>query len=565
MDTLISCRKEIRLKGKPFVTKEYLPLNPYVPVFEFSEGEDISFTFTFNTDIVQIFFQNRKGEMEQIVSEEKISFSKQEENGYAPGTFPFQVLYRGNLNEYTFLVKPSQLDFAHVQQMRDSVNGFCKGASLNPYASQETKEGDMDELSALLDILPSVSQMAQLYFQKGYTEVHKKPKISHSSKKISKKSIDWLAKKGLGLSGSLDTLLIEKADFTLDNDQNRLFKEILLYWDGLLVKQIQKLQVSYVDIQQDISDKNELLEDIYKKEISVGESQYINEYSIKKEQKQIYYVSKDKKKKEGLLERNKDVLNSLQKYKSIFEKMLYHSWLQDVSVNKQAHIIPMEQHLRVLLDLNKRYENSLQTKQKRQFFLEKSTYQLFETYTYILLLKLVKKHGFSIVESGNLLYDLSNESRIVLKKENVYCSIVYDQELKKGRYASNNTFCTINSTHNKPDFILSFYHENEVPFLSFIVENKWISGSHIYSSKIETETEVTLYDYLQLGYKSTRLHRGVIQQVLCLYPDSKENELTISDDIFAIGIKPQQNMSKSLGYKNLEQHIFTALEAIQSK
>ncbi|MDO4466417.1 MAG: hypothetical protein Q4C49_05350 [Bacillota bacterium] len=561
MDTLISYEKEVRINGKIMDTEGYLYLSPYAPLFEFNEGEEVSFTFTFPVEIVKVFFQNQEGQMVPIQSDEKISFEKM---SYAPGNYPFEVYYRGNKSTYSFQVQPSQLDMERIRIMRETVNSYCRGASLNQYASQELKESVLDEVSALLEILPKVIQMANTYMKKMYVEVHKQPKLSHSSKRLSKKSMEWLAKKGLGKSGTLDTMLVEKAEFELDNDQNRLFKQNVLYWMDLIDKQIQKLQTTYDDITQDMIQKESILSTIRSQEGILETSSSINEYVKKKAQKQLIYVSEDMVQKERLLIRNKDILDTLFRYKSILERMIVHSWLKDVSLSSKNRIVAHIDQLRVLLECKKQYELSLSEKRQKMTFLEKSTYKLFETYIYVLLLQLLNEQGFSIVESGVLAYDLSNESVIVLKKGSLYCRIQYDIELEKVKKAVEHSYCTINSTHNRPDFILSFYTNENEPLQTMIVECKWMNEGNIYNAKAETDTEITLMDYYQLAYKSDRVQRGVVDRVICLFPDVEESKISIFDkQILGIGLLPQKNLQNSNGIQCLKKQIKKALKEIE--
>lgn len=171
----------------------------------------------------------------------------------------------------------------------------------------------------------------------------------------------------------------------------------------------------------------------------------------------------------------------------------------------------------------------------------------------------LKNYNF---ETDNMIPVLSNQSKLVFYKGFMRCEIGYDYELKKSNDVLNgNEFVTINSHYNRPDFIISFFEENDEIPKSIVVEVKWRPLSVIYNENGDTEIVTKLKDYYSLGYHietpRKKTLRGIIQKVLVVFPDKKQRVVQIQEnEIIGIGLEPNQNINESKIYHELKNYIF---------
>lgn len=272
------------------------------------------------------------------------------------------------------------------------------------------------------------------------------------------------------------------------------------------------------------------------------------------------------------LETYKLIASKLRHYKTNVEYLLYNTWLKGISDIKQRNVRITDSRLLMLSRFREEYriiQNNVLSKYKNgEYFSFKSTPKLFETFTYIALIKIMLSIGFRFTDSENydnenLIYKLSNESVLKLYKDELRCEIVYDKELKKSNSDFlNSDFCYINTSHNKPDFMVSVFKEaSSKPLASVIVEDKWRSKSNIFNDVDDTEVVLTLKDYYQFGFMELKqdkhkLHRGVISKVIVLYPDKEQDALTeIDTDIYGIGLYPSDSFEQSQGFNDLKSQI----------
>ena len=196
---------------------------------------------------------------------------------------------------------------------------------------------------------------------------------------------------------------------------------------------------------------------------------------------------------------------------------------------------------------------------KELAFAEKGTPKLFETFLYIVLIKMFLEEGYSPVnidiKKDDLAFALSNASMFSLEKDNARVDIIYDTELKRSDESDGNQYVYINSQHHRPDFIVSFTNNDDV-VRTVIVEAKWRPLSAIYNRVDDTEVTRSLRDYLMLGYRqkgSRRVRKGVVSKVIAVYPDFQERFTEIAgEDIYALGVIPQDNIATTSGYQNLK-------------
>ena len=200
-------------------------------------------------------------------------------------------------------------------------------------------------------------------------------------------------------------------------------------------------------------------------------------------------------------------------------------------------------------------------------FGEKCTPKLFETYIYVLLIKMLVSEGYEIenysFEKDNVIPILSNQSRTVLTKDSRKCVIEYDYELKKSNEKlESDEFVTINSHYNRPDFIVSFFDDGAVIPEAVVVEVKWRPLSIIYNENGDTEIVTKLKDYYSLAYHvekpKRKTNRGIIQKVFVVYPDIQQRITQIQEnEIIGVGLDPTADVCETDSYQELKNQIFS--------
>ena len=147
------------------------------------------------------------------------------------------------------------------------------------------------------------------------------------------------------------------------------------------------------------------------------------------------------------------------------------------------------------------------------------------------------------VDNDDIIYLISNPGIVALHNGKVHVKIIYDTPLKRSNDAmDHNQYVTVNSKHNRPDFIVSFNDSEDNLLDTKIIEAKWRPLSSIYNELDDTDVVETLKEYFNLGYhdhKRKKTKRGVVSQVFVVYPDSNEVTINIqNDEILAIGTMP---------------------------
>ena len=114
-------------------------------LFEILESDNVFVTFSF-PDPVRIQIENYDdGNMYDVTSDNRFQLSTGREDFgcYFTGYFSVKISNAGSLDNYLFFVKPKNLQYENVKQIRNYVNDFYSGLSLD---IQKKKQGDPSEL-----------------------------------------------------------------------------------------------------------------------------------------------------------------------------------------------------------------------------------------------------------------------------------------------------------------------------------------------------------------------------------------------------------------------------------
>ena len=322
------------------------------------------------------------------------------------------------------------------------------------------------------------------------------------------------------------------------------------------------MQKDLEDKKQDISNLNELVKKQEK-------SKLVNSYVKKSDKFRLSQHEEDYKLIENEYKKQKENILVLKKNQRIIANILYKSWVNNIVDINEFTANVRNQQLKTIIKMKNEYlgiSKGIHKPLNNKIFGEKCTPKLFETYIYVLLIKMLINEGYVLknynFETDNMIPVLSNQSKLVFYKGFMRCEIGYDYELKKSNDVLNgNEFVTINSHYNRPDFIISFFEENDEIPKSIVVEVKWRPLSVIYNENGDTEIVTKLKDYYSLGYHieipRKKTLRGIIQKVLVVFPDKKQRVVQIQEnEIIGIGLEPNQNINESKIYHELKNYIF---------
>ena len=579
--TLDSCAYE-----KDIITKQknvLLNLNKKC-LFSISEPDNVFATFSFNNEDTRIFIEiYDNGEMMEIISGERFHLSSGREDlgCYFPGYFSISIESGNEKEDYLFLVNPANMNYESVLHIRDFINDFYYGLSNDiSKLTAGKKEKNIqthipnaaEKYNFLLKNLAELVNYADQYSNRQKAELVKQNSITNVSK-INRKSIQWLLTKGMEKNSNIyspDKILSSKSRLDRDSYENRIFKSELVFWNreissiiqssesyvSMLLKRIEELETGISNLSESVTKQEQVRQ--------------VNSYVKKSDRCRLEEMEKDRDRYFEDLNGQKSQLGELRKYQRNIVNILYNSWVSEVTDSVQMRTQVFDYRLKSMIGMRNEYlgiSRKIRKASDSYVFGEKCTPKLFETYIYVLLIKMLVSEGYEIenysFEKDNVIPILSNQSRTVLTKDSRKCVIEYDYELKKSNEKlESDEFVTINSHYNRPDFIVSFFDDGAVIPEAVVVEVKWRPLSIIYNENGDTEIVTKLKDYYSLAYHvekpKRKTNRGIIQKVFVVYPDIQQRITQIQEnEIIGVGLDPTADVCETDSYQELKNQIFS--------
>ena len=579
--TLDSCAYE-----KDIITKQknvLLNLNKKC-LFSISEPDNVFATFSFNNEDTRIFIERYdNGEMMEIISGERFHLSSGREDlgCYFPGYFSISIESGNEKEVYLFLVNPANMNYESVLHIRDFINDFYYGLSNDiSKLTAGKKEKNIqthipnaaEKYNFLLKNLAELVNYADQYSNRQKAELVKQNSITNVSK-INRKSIQWLLTKGMEKNSNIyspDKILSSKSRLDRDSYENRIFKSELVFWNreissiiqssesyvSMLLKRIEELETGISNLSESVTKQEQVRQ--------------VNSYVKKSDRCRLEEMEKDRDRYFEDLNGQKSQLGELRKYQRNIVNILYNSWVSEVTDSVQMRTQVFDYRLKSMIGMRNEYlgiSRKIRKASDSYVFGEKCTPKLFETYIYVLLIKMLVSEGYEIenysFEKDNVIPILSNQSRTVLTKDSRKCVIEYDYELKKSNEKlESDEFVTINSHYNRPDFIVSFFDDGAVIPEAVVVEVKWRPLSIIYNENGDTEIVTKLKDYYSLAYHvekpKRKTNRGIIQKVFVVYPDIQQRITQIQEnEIIGVGLDPTADVCETDSYQELKNQIFS--------
>ena len=553
-------------------------------LFSISEPDNVFATFSFNNEDTRIFIERYdNGEMMKIISGERFQLSSGREDlgCYFPGYFSISIESGNEKEDYLFLVNPANMNYESVLHIRDFINDFYYGLSNDiSKLTAGKKEKNIqthipnaaEKYNFLLKNLTELVNYADQYSNRQKVELVKQNSIANVSK-INRKSIQWLLTKGMEKNSNIyspEKILSSKSRLDRDSYENRIFKSELVFWNreissiiqssesyvSMLLKRIEELETGISNLSESVKKQEQIRQ--------------VNSYVKKSDRCRLEEMKKDMDRYLDDLNGQKAQLDELRKYQRNIVNILYNSWVSEVTDSVQMRNQVYDYRLKSMIGMRNEYlgiSRKIRKASDSYVFGEKCTPKLFETYIYVLLIKMLVSEGYEIenysFEKDNVIPILSNQSRTVLTKDSRKCVIEYDYELKKSNEKlESDEFVTINSHYNRPDFIVSFFEDGEVIPEAVVVEVKWRPLSIIYNENGDTEIVTKLKDYYSLAYHvekpKRKTNRGIIQKVFVVYPDIQQRITQIQEnEIIGVGLDPTADVCETDSYQELKNQIFS--------
>ncbi len=564
----------------------FLDLSSEEPQFSFYETDNISVVFEFAESECEVQIETAEtGEMIALESGQEYELSRNGIKEFYPGYFDLLIKNKPKCLEkrLCFFVRPKSADMETVLFLRSFVNDFYDGLSLDLEKKRRMAVEENDQISGansftglgfLLSGFSDVMNYANRYVNSRHEQLTKKDLISPKMARISPKSIRWLVKKGYTKNKDLQkpqVLLTSKPVFTMDNEQNRIFKSHVLYWHSEIKRILDEIKTHREKTAVMLDEINANLPKL-KTELQALQS--ISQIS-KSVKKRIEGKVKDSERKADTLSKLKTQydkwLLQIRRYNAFIENILFNTWVSSIHEERNidnAKVSNVE--LLLLKEKRDRYIGikrrvSFDHRKKTEFFAEKGSPKLFETFLYILLIDILRECGYEVDFSLNpveeLMFDLSSESKMTLNHPNrSKCEIFYDKYIEDASYPfATSDYCSINSLHCRPDFVLSFIDEYGELKKTLVIDAKWRRFSNIYNIYGDTDVMLNLKDYLNLGYydaEEARLITGAITKVVAIYPDHDEKTTdTVRGMVSFCGLKICKEIKQTKNYSHLQELI----------
>lgn len=547
-------------------------------LFEISEYKEALFSYNcINKNsyiIIDTFLENQK----KVVSNEEIYLNRSLNNIKEHVSLPagkYSVIYFDGEKQFDFkyLVKPSAITEEDLENIKSLLETFSQGITEDVLAIKrlgyEFKSLDINEFLKLNNLLNETNRLKKNLDNiliNPISELQKEYYKQNYIRKIDTKICNYLCKNGINIYQEkrnnifLNKKVIEKKDISENIWLIQTLKKIKVFFNSFLIKFKIEAQKIKKQISITNSDKNKLEAKIKKlSKVNIGS------LNLRLEKNKLISLKANIKD----LSKNSEIVN-LYIQKIVLFLNIIDNFIKEFNIKESTHKKNIS--LKILNNPNYSYINTLKIKNfnknlkfknNEYIFQNRQTFELYEYFCFLMIIDILKKFDFKL-NLNNIFIDglkniiASNETYILENKNGYYIKLAYDKEIEP---IINGVGFRGNSTHNKPDFLLSLYDKNNNLIKCIIIEIKCCLSKYLYNEKFQTEQyeQITSYTYYQYHFHN-KIDRNIIKKVIVLYPTQKklipEN---ISELETFIDIKPSLNLEESNGYFNLKLELYNFL------
>lgn len=547
-------------------------------LFEINEYKEALFSYSsINKDsymLIDTFSENKK----KIVPNEEIYLNRSLNNIKEDLSLPagkYSIIYSDGEKQYNFkyLVKPSAITEDDLKNIKYHLEFFSQGITEDILAikrlGSEVKSLDINELLKLNNFLNETNRLKKILHNiltNPITELQKEYHTQNYIQKIDSKICNYLCKNGINIYQEkrnnifLNKRVIEKKDISENIWLIQTLKEMKSFFYSFLIK----FQVESEKIKVQISITNNNKKNLEKKIKQLSEVN-IGDLNLKLEKNKLFNLIDLLK----VLSKNEELINLYIKKILLFLNII-DTFIKEFNIKDNIHKKNIT--LKALNNPNYFYINTLRIKNfnknlklenNKYIFQNKQTFELYEYFCFLLIVDILEKLNFKLNLNNNFINGFKNkitpnETYFLLNKNGYYIKLAYDKEIES---IVNGIGFRGNTTHNKPDFLLSLYDKNNNLVKCIIIEVKCCLSKHLYSKEFITKQyeQISSYTYYQYHFYD-KIDRNIIKKVIVLYPTQKKLiPQNISELEQFIDIKPSLNIEESNGYFNLKSELTSFL------
>lgn len=537
------------------------------PLIEFNEKQYFSLTLL-SSEKFSIFFENPFSEMINILCgiETKLSYENDQE--YVPGDYLIKFQVGDSLYDGYFRVLPSSLSRTELYDLRNAIEKFQDGLSRDLFFKQisdKSLEYDLSINNAFANykrIQKNINRLKReidFVINNPITGFQKKYEQSKDEKRQDSKTERWKEIKSEQYQRSInddETFLNRKLEVTLNNEENSIIKFRIAHFNSILEEIVKNFKHKENISQNRIRELNEKIKDLVEYQTGIDHKLSFRINSIQKEIEQLKREIEDVTQKIIMVQ---DILSNLVKHSNHIKYILESTWLTNVEsfqVNINYKSIQHNQTkrlLRTLDEITKSQKNN--TKGYLDYELQfRPTSYLFEVYTMLVIHSALLKMGYNpidteIFQRNSGFLDVIAETVMIYQLNNRRIEVRYDKSVPKFYRHKTSGFYNINANHNKPDFLIAVFNQEDNNLLdAFIIEAKCTKTEYLYGRYEETKLTEQFKDYLSFAYiegksDDQKLRKGVIRKVMVVYPDvQQQSHITEYDQIEFIGVNPSMDI-----------------------
>lgn len=548
-------------------------------LFEISEYRETEFSYSDNNEnsyiIIETFSENKK----KIVSKETPIFLNRSLNHLNPlesdevslpaGSYPIIYFDGEKQRNFQYIVKPSAINEEDLEIIKYHLENFSQGLNEDILSikrlGNEFKKIDINSIIKLNNLFNESNRLQRVLkkiLDNPINELKKEYIKQSYLVKVDIKICNYLCKNNINVHrDQRKNIFLNKKVVEQKNTPENIWliqnlKEIKSFLNVFLLKFRRESESIKNKKKTTISRKVELKDKIDR---------------LKKCNTGIINLNLHKNKLSALRKELKDFLKAEELIVFNISKIIFLLNIINEFIDKfdiKDTVLKKKINLKILNNPNYFYINKLKTKNINNSvksnnvmntFQSKQTFELYEYFCFIIIVDILEELEFKLDTDKEIVNKFenkinANEEYLLRNSNEYYIKLSYDKEID---LLNNDVGFRGNTTHNKPDFLISLYDKNNCLVKCIIIEVKCCLSKNIYNKNFLTKQyeQITSYTFYQYHFKD-RIDRGIITKVIVLYPTQ---EYLIKKDKFKlekfIDIKPLYNLRESEGYFYLKEEL----------
>lgn len=512
-------------------------------LFQFFESDMIYASLSSSDPHAHIQFEGYRDDVDLMLAchtEVLLSDGGNEHESYIPGNY--RLIYQDSTQkiELLFQVLPKNLDLDAVNQMRNVVQSFYQDLYESDSSHQALSTTQFHtKMKFFYDHFAQIEPLINQFLSTG------------SFQKLPSKesTFDYFA--------SVFKKEMKKPETDPELLDLQILKQEVCFWKDEINQLIKNLQTTLIPMWKSELAYKQRKHQIYQMEMARKNLITSQPYHRFLRQETTNAMKDIQRLKKDLLECEKEDVQLNQWFQHLLA-LLYGTWFRNIPALENSIPLSTNRILYPLIDYHLQYLSLQDLTQTSafEFCAKTSTPRLFEYYHLILFIQLLKDIGFhSVGDMKEKFFHINDGIHLdFLNHEGIRCRLHFDQLIeRKLAFLTRSDYYSINSVHNRPDIIVGFYQRNEeVPFVSYVIELKWRHQNWIYVKDGETDTMMHVKDYLNLGYyhkEANRIIRGIIHTVFVVFPAEEQRTLPLlGNEIIGMSISTNTALSTSYSY-----------------